>query len=325
MRRRPVRRAPDRSRSPAVSVLLALVFTGGFVLSVQAFVNGRLGVSLGSVLLAASVNNAVGLAAAALVGALTGALGRARRRLGAGGWPRWWHLLAGVNGALFVTMAAKAAPLVGVALFTVALVCGQSLGSLVIDRVGMSPAGRRLFTATRILGVVLALVAVAIGALGSRGDLRVGLLAFTAVSGVGVAVQQAALGHVANATGEPLAAVAVNLGVGGILLVAVALAITGGSAPHGWSAPPLEWTGGLLGAAAGLTMAVVVRVLGVLRLVLAIVAGQAVGALLLDLVAAPPGEAVTVLTVVSVILTFAAVAVSGIPRRPEGARPSAPG
>jgi bacterial/archaeal transporter family-2 protein len=305
-----------------VPVLLALVFVGGFALSVQAFVNGRLGATLGSVELAASVNNAVGLVAAALIGVVTGALGRARRRLRTGRWPRWWHLLAGVNGALFVTIAAKAAPLVGVALFTVALVCGQSLGSLVIDRVGMSPAGRRPFTATRVLGVLLALVAVAIGALGSRGDLRLGLLALTAVAGVGVAVQQAALGHVANATGEPLAAVTVNLAVGGTLLIVVALATTGGSAPHGWSVPPLEWTGGLLGAGAGLTMAVVVRVIGVLRLVLAIVAGQAVGALVIDLVAAPPGEAVTTLTVVSVILTFAAVAVSGLPPRAGARRPA---
>jgi transporter family-2 protein len=307
-----------------VPALLALVFLGGFALSVQAFVNGRLGASLGSVWLAGSVNNAVGLAGAAAVGVATGALGRARRRLAEGTSPRWWHVLAGVNGALFVTVAAKAAPLVGVALFTVAFVCGQSLGSLVIDRVGMSPAGRRPFTAARVLGVVLALVAVTVGALGARGELRLGLLVLAAVAGAGVAVQHAALGHVANATGEPLAAVAVNLAVGGTLLVLLALALTGGSAPHGWSAPPLEWTGGLLGAAAGVTMAIVVPILGVLRLVLAIVAGQAVGALVLDLVAAPPGEAVTAFTVVSVVLTFVAVAVSGMGSGSEPEREQIP-
>jgi hypothetical protein len=56
--------------------------------------------------------------------------------------------------------------------------------------------------------------------------------------------------------------------------------------------------------------------------VLAIVAGQAVGALAIDLVAAPPGEAVTTLTIVSVILTFAAVAVSGLPSRGGAGRPA---
>jgi transporter family-2 protein len=49
----------------------------------------------------------------------------------------------------------------------------------------------------------------------------------------------------------------------------------------------------------------------VLRLGLATVAGQTTGALVIDLIAPAPGEAVTAATVVGVVLTLAAVAISG--------------
>jgi transporter family-2 protein len=60
-----------------------------------------------------------------------------------------------------------------------------------------------------------------------------------------------------------------------------------------------------------------VQTLGVLRLGLATVAGHTAGALVIDLIAPAPGEAVTVATVVGVVLTIAAVGISG--RGPRGA------
>jgi transporter family-2 protein len=58
-------------------------------------------------------------------------------------------------------------------------------------------------------------------------------------------------------------------------------------------------------------MAVLVSRLGVLRLILALTAGQAIGGLGLDLVAPARGETVTAGTVVGVALACAAVLVSG--------------
>jgi bacterial/archaeal transporter family-2 protein len=86
---------------------------------------------------------------------------------------------------------------------------------------------------------------------------------------------------------------------------------TGLTPAHGWSAPPLEYTAGLLGAAIATTMAVLVSRLGVLRLMLALTAGQAIGGLLLDLIAPAHGETVTAGTVAGVALACAAVLVSG--------------
>jgi transporter family-2 protein len=62
--------------------------------------------------------------------------------------------------------------------------------------------------------------------------------------------------------------------------------------------------------------AVVVRRLGVLRLGLAVIAGQLLGGLLLDLSAPVSDAGVDALTVAGVALTFVAVFLSGRPARP---------
>ena len=53
-----------------------------------------------------------------------------------------------------------AAAALGVALFTVAVVAGQTISGLVLDRVGIGPGGRRPLTAARLVGALLALGAV---------------------------------------------------------------------------------------------------------------------------------------------------------------------
>ena len=289
---------------------LGVAFAAGIALSVQAFVNGRLAGSLGSALLAGAVNNAVGLTALLAVALAVGAVGRARRALIRAGRPRVWQLVAGANGALFIVVSATAAPEVGVALLTVALVCGQMAGGLLVDRFGLTPAGRRGLTGARVLAVGLTVAAVALAALGARGDPQLLLLALAVLAGAGVAVQQAAVAHVTRVTGEPVVAGAVNFLMGALVVTAVAAALA--DLPEGsWSAPPGEWIGGLLGATVTVLLARVVAVLGALRVVLAVVAGQSLGGLMIDAVAPVPGEAVRVGTVVGVALTIAAVAVSG--------------
>jgi transporter family-2 protein len=280
----------------------------GAMLALQSYVNGRFGQTLGSAEVAAAVNNAVGLAALGMLAAATGAIGRALRSLQR---VRSWHLLGGFGGALYVMAGAIGAPEVGVALLSIALVCGQTGGSLFVDGVGLSPAGRQEVTAGRVAGVCLTIAAVVASALGARASLHVGILAFTVVAGVAVALQQACNGHLARNTGEPLFAGAVNFAVGFFLLLVIAAIVSGLSPPHGWSAPPLEYLGGLLGAVIATSMAVIVSRLGVLRLILAMTAGQTVGGLVLDLVAPAHGEAVTAGTVIGVALAFAAVIASG--------------
>jgi transporter family-2 protein len=148
------------------------------------------------------------------------------------------------------------------------------------------------------------------------------------LAGFCFAGQQAVNARLGRTTGQPLVAATVNFAVGGAVLTAVTLIVVRGAPPNGWGAPPLDWIGGLLGAAFVIVSALVVPVIGVLRLTLAAVAGQSAGAVVLDVAAPAPGEAVTVGTVVGVVLALAAVAVSGrssvlplrLRRRPTAAR-----
>lgn len=306
-----------------VWVALGLAFLCGGGLSVQAFVNGRLGTTLGSAEMAAVVSNVVGLVALLVLGLGSGALGRAWRRVQADGVGPAWHYAGSAIGSLFVLVAAIAAPKVGIALLTVALVCGQTVGSLVADACGISPAPRRALTVPRVMGVMIALVAVAIGAVGAEVNLDLGILAVAVIAGVGLAVGQASLGQLTDWTGEPLAAATAGFALGAAFTVIAAALLGGLTAPNGWSAPADQWViGGLSGAIVVVALGPLVIALGVLRLTLVLVAGQSVSALVLDVVAPAVGRDVTAPIVAGVVLTLIAVVVSGSTR--SGARRRAP-
>jgi transporter family-2 protein len=295
--------------TPARAV--AMTILGGTAISLQSYVNGRLGREIGSATVAAAINNVIAMVATIGIVLATGALPRAVARVRALGRPPVWHFLGGFGGAAVVLVAAFAAPQVGVALLTVALVCGSTGGSLPVDAAGIGPAGKRPITAYRLAGVLLAIGATVIGALGARGDLQPLLLSLALCTGIGMAVQAAANGQLARETGEPFVASAVNVTLGCAVLGAIALVSLATVSLDAPPANPGLFIGGLLGGFVVVVSATAVQTLGVLRLGLATVAGQSAGALLIDLIAPAPGEAVTVGTVIGVVLTMAAVAISG--------------
>jgi bacterial/archaeal transporter family-2 protein len=296
---------------------VAMTILAGGAISLQSYLNGRLGKDVGSATIAAAINNMVAFLATFAIVLAVHALPRARARLRALGRPPAWYFLGGFGGAALVLVSAAAAPEVGVALLTVALVCGSTGGSLPVDAAGLGPAGRRPITLPRVAGVLLAVTATALSALGARGDPDLLLLALALAAGLGMSLQAAANGQLARATGEPWAASLVNVTVGFAALGVVALVTLAMSSLDALPANPLLYAGGLLGAFVVVVGATAVQALGVLRLGLAMVAGQMAGALVVDLIAPAPGEAVTVATVVGVVLTMVAVAISG---RGQGAR-----
>jgi len=310
----------ERRHARLLAPLLGLL--AGVAISVQSFANGRLGQHLGSPELAAVVNSAVSVVAGLVVGAFTGALARARHRYrNARVRPRWWHFAMSLNGVVVMLVSVHAAPRIGIARLTVAMVCGQTFGSLLLDRLGISTAGRHDMTPTRLAGAGLAGASVAVGAFGTRGELHPGLLLLAVLAGALFGFIPAGMSHVARATGEPLVAGLIQSSISGAGVVVVALAVTGWTAPGGWSAPPAYWvTGGLCGMAVGIMLVVAVKVLGILRLALLGITGQSIGALALDLVAPPEGGAIAATTFVSLIGVFAAVAVTGRSRAGPGRR-----
>jgi transporter family-2 protein len=298
--------------TPGRALLLAGVAGAGVAL--QVYLNGRLSRDIHSVEVASAVNNGVGLIALLALALAGGSLRRAGMRIRAGAQLRPWFFAGGAFSAMLIIGSTAAAPKVGVALVTVALVCGQTTGSLGVDAAGIGPAGRRGASAPRVLGVVLAIAAVGISAFAGGGHVDVVLLAVVLVAGMGSAVQQAVAGRLAVAVGEPVVAALVTF-AGGFATMTV-VAIAAGAGDMHVAGPPLHWLGGLLGAFFAVVAAAAVGTLGVLRLMLVVVAGQMLGAVAVDLAAPVAGEPVGVATIVGVALTLAAVWVSGRAQRP---------
>ena len=294
------------------------------MVAVQSRINGELGVRLADGIAAAVVSFGVGLL---ILLVLVPATPGGRRGLVAlrgalrTGTLRPWQCLGGVCGAFLVATQGLTIGALGVAVFTVAVVAGQSGSSLLVDRAGIGPAGRQPVTPNRLIGAVLTVLAVLL-AVGDRlGDPRALALALLPLAaGVGIAWQQAVNGRVRAAAGSAMTATLVNFTVGTaalLLTFAVDLAVRGRPA-GAFPDEPWLYLGGPLGIVFIALAAALVRFTGVLLLGLATIAGQIVGAVLLDLLLPTAASHPGLDTLLGAALTMVAVLVAafGPARRP---------
>lgn len=311
-------------RAIALGVVGAIII--GVLTATQSRVNGELGRSLADGYLAAVISFGSGLVIL-LVALMVWAPGR--RGLGAAfgsvraGTTPWWYLCGGAGGALFVLAQGITGAVLGVALFTVAVVCGQTISGLVIDRNGIGHTPPAAITITRLVGSGLALAAVAVAvSAGFGGNIPAWMLLLPFAAGLAVAVQQAVNGQVRRIAGSALTATFMNFLVGTTVLLVACLiheAIVG--PPERLPSNPLLYLGGIIGAVFIGAAVIVVRVTGVLLLGLGSVAGQLVMSLLLDLVVPASGQVVVASTVVGTLLTLVAVAIAAVPSRQWGRKP----
>ena len=294
---------------------VGLAVASGVAVAAQSRVNGELGVRLQDGIAAALVSFGVGLLVlAVLVPALPGGRRGLRmlRRALTEGTLRPWQCLGGLCGALLVATQGLTVGVLGVAVFTVAVVAGQSASSLVVDRFGIGPGGAQPITGARLAGAVLTVLAVLL-AVGDRltDPAALALAALPLLAGLAVAWQQAVNGRVGIAAGSVLTATLVNFAVGtvGLLVVfLVDLALRG--RPGGaFPAEPWLYVGGPIGIVFIAIAAAVVRFTGVLLLGLATISGQVLGAVAMDVIfptaASQPGPRTllgTALTLVAVLI-----------------------
>ncbi|MGB4777233.1 DMT family transporter, partial [Microbacterium sp.] len=255
--------------------------------ALQARVNGQLGLRVGDGFVAAVISFGSGLVALVVLSAAVPAGRRGFRAL-ATGIRRytipWWMLLGGLAGALTVATQGLAVAIIGVSLFTVGLVAGQTLCGLFLDRIGYGPGGAVAVTMPRVAGGALALIAVGISLQGGvlqRVPLWMLVLPFAA--GVGIAWQQATNGRLRQRVGTPLTATLVNF-IGGTVVLAVLAAVHVAlvGAPRVFPDEPWLYLGGVIGVAYIFLSAALVVHTGVLLLGLGSVAGQLVTAFALD-------------------------------------------
>lgn len=142
--------------SPAHLLPLLLVFVAGWMVALQAPTNTMLARAGGSPVLAALISFAVGTAALLSVWLAT------EGRPGAttfGSLP-WYAWLGGVYGAIYVAVAAYAAPRIGIASLITVVIAGQIVMALWLDHIGALGLEREPLSPLRILGAVLVLAGV---------------------------------------------------------------------------------------------------------------------------------------------------------------------
>lgn len=298
---------------------LALVFAliCGALVALQSRINGELGSRLGDGFTAAAISFGSGLIiltiALAIVPAGRKGLVRVRDGLRSRGL-RWWYVLGGAAGSFLVLSQGLTAAALGVALFTVAVVAGQTISGLVLDRVGLGPGGRRPLTAARLVGALLALVAVT-WAVSAQfgGSAPVWMMILPFIAGLGTGWQQAVNGQVRVLAESALTATFINFAVGTVVLVVLMLvrwAMVG--LPQHLPTEPWLYIGGAIGCVFIGVTAFLVRITGVLLLGLATVAGQLASALLLDLLLPTAGHVLAFSTIGGTLLAIVAVAVASV-------------
>lgn len=266
--------------------LLALIV--GALSSIQGRANGQLGVDIHSALGAAIISNIIGWA---ILWAIL--LGRKADRAGfneliravKAGELGWWILLAGIGGTLFVSMQSIAVPEIGVAIFTICIVGGQAMSSLLVDKIGFSSNGKQHITGWRVFSASMTLIAVTIAVYPEFGKSNFKLITvlLCILAGVVGSFQFAMNSQINHVTDRPIVTTWLNFFVGTVF-IAVALAVDfakGGSIgtlPHN----PWVYIGGPCGVVFIAVAANVIKSMGVLNFVLYSVTGQLVGALLLD-------------------------------------------
>ena len=297
---------------------VGLATIAGVAVAVQSRINGELGGRLGDGIAAAVVSFGVGLLLLLVLVPATrsGRRGLAALRRGlAEGTLRPWQCLGGVCGAFLVFTQGATVGTLGVAVFTVAVVAGQSGSSLLVDRAGFGPSGRQPVTLPRLAGAVLTVAAVLLAVGGRFGEpTTLGLAVLPLLAGVGVAWQQAVNGWVRVTADSTLTATLVNFAVGTTALLAafaVELAVRG-RPPGGLPTEPWLYLGGPIGVTFIAVAAAVVRFTGVLLLGLATIAGQVTGAVLLDVLLPTAASHPDAATLVGAVLTLVAVAVAAL-------------
>ncbi|MHA7277567.1 DMT family transporter [Arthrobacter sp. Hz1] len=312
------------SHHPRLPLVLGLLLavTAGVAIPLQGRINGALGTHLNDGAGAALVSFTTGLVVMVLITCvLPGGRAGLRQILPSVRERRFppIYLAAGTIGAFFVFSQSLTIGVLGVALFTVAAVMGQTLSGLLADRAGIGPAGKRPLTTMRLIGTALAVASVVWAVsprFGATGDLQSWLIPvlLPVLAGFLISFQQAMNGTAAVHYGTPIIATLINFISGASVLLVAWLIKTLIAGPG--EALPTEWwyyLGGPLGCVFIGLGAVLVRSMGVLLTGLGMIAGQLVGSLVLDLAFPTPGTVVELATVAGPILTLVAIVLTTLP------------
>jgi transporter family-2 protein len=294
--------------------LLAAI--SGAMISIQARINGELSHQLDNGLQAALVSFGSGLLIISLITLFNPKLKTGLRNLREAVQQKKiarWKLFAGALGGSFVAIQTQTVPLVGVAIFTVASIAGQTVMSLFVDRLGYTGGGKRLITKRRVLAVIITIVAVAVSVL-DRLDAK-NLSFFTVLigctAGLLVGFQRALNGQINEHSKEGFTTSLLNFASGTtVFLIGIATSkVEFTPLPNG---PLWMYLGGVMGVIYISFAASIVQQLGVLTFTLFSVGGQLVSSLIIDIVAPTKGVNISHYLIIGIVMTYAGVLAGGV-------------
>lgn len=297
-----------------------LAALSGLMIALQARANGELSHRLNNGLEAALVSFGSGLIIIAVIAALNPAIKEGIRNLRAAVTNKeiaQWKLLAGALGGGFVAIQTHIVPLIGVAIYSVASIAGQTAMSLVVDRIGLTGGGKKLISRRRVAAAVLTVLAVFVSVFDRIDAKNLSLFAVVlgCIAGAVVGVQRALNGQINEYSHQSFTTSLLNFITGTSLLV---ILILGGVLIGKVELVPLPmgpwwiYTGGTIGVIYIAFTSTIVQHLGVLTFTLFSVGGQLVGSLVIDLVSPTNGVNVSAYLVTGIVMTYLGVIVGGV-------------
>jgi len=228
-----------------------------------------------------------------------------------------WKLLAGALGGGFVAIQTHIVPLIGVAIYSVASIAGQTAMSLVVDRIGLTGGGKKLISGRRVAAAVLTVLAVFVSVFDRIDAKNLSLFAVVlgCIAGAVVGVQRALNGQINEHSHQSFTTSLLNFITGTSLLV---ILILGGVLIGKIELVPLPagpwwiYTGGTIGVIYIAFTSTIVQHLGVLTFTLFSVGGQLVGSLVIDLISPTNGVNVSAYLVTGIVMTYLGVIAGGV-------------
>jgi transporter family-2 protein len=296
---------------------IVITFIASVIITAQSSVNSELNTYTENPLITALINFTTGLIVLSVMMIFSRPIRQgfiSIPRLVREGRLKRWQLFGGLSGAFFVASQSSLVQVIGVAIFTVAAVAGQTSAALLVDKAGIGPAGKQPVTLMRIGAAILGVVGVLVSVLGqdSTGQFAFGAVLISFAAGALVSTQPALNGQIANHTGQPAAATMVNFIVGFITLVVV-YAVAHQVNPQSFNVPPMPWEnpviwlGGPFGVMFVLTASFMAKTLGVFLFTLTSVVGQLSGAILMDVLFPTASTNITWQLLLGISITGAAV------------------
>ena len=297
-----------------------LAALSGLMIALQARANGELSHRLNNGLEAALVSFGSGLIIIAVIAVFNPSIKEGisnLRRAVANKEIAQWKLLAGALGGGFVAIQTQIVPLIGVAIYSVASIAGQTAVSLVVDRIGLTGGGKKLISGRRVAAAVLTVLAVFVSVFDRIDAKNLSLFAVVlgCIAGAVVGVQRALNGQINEHSHQSFTTSLLNFITGTSLLV---ILILGGVLIGKIELVPLPagpwwiYTGGTIGIIYIAFTSTIVQQLGVLTFTLFSVGGQLVASLVIDLISPTNGVNVSAYLVTGIVMTYLGVIAGGV-------------